>query len=101
MPEVSVGCHGCGQVSEFESAVGRSEECAGCGADLRVCLNCVFYDVSAYNDCSEPSAERVLDKDKANFCDFFRPAGGSAPTASSRGSGESAQSELEKLFGKK
>jgi hypothetical protein len=38
---------------------------------LHCCLNCTFYDPSAYNGCREPQAERVLDKVKGNFCDFF------------------------------
>ncbi|MBN1363539.1 MAG: hypothetical protein JW976_01905 [Syntrophaceae bacterium] len=35
-------------------------------------MNCSFYDAGAYNDCREPQAERVLDKARSNFCDFFR-----------------------------
>jgi len=32
---------------------------------------CVHYDEIAYNQCRESSADRVVDKEKANFCDFF------------------------------
>ena len=49
----------------------RSEECPHCSASLRSCKMCRFYDKSSYNQCKEPSAERVLDKEKANFCDYF------------------------------
>jgi len=38
---------------------------------------CHFYDTSSYNECKEPMANRVLDKEKANFCDFFKLAGAS------------------------
>ena len=51
--------------------IGRNEECPKCRADVKVCLNCSFYDLSSYNECREPSAERVVDKSKANFCDYF------------------------------
>lgn len=38
---------------------------------MKVCLNCAFYEKGAYNDCRESSADRVVCKDKANFCEFF------------------------------
>ena len=50
---------------------GRSEACPQCGADLRCCRNCRFYDLQAYNQCRETQAERVLEKDRGNFCDYF------------------------------
>lgn len=51
--------------------VGRRDTCDKCGADLHACVNCRFHDSSAYNECREPQAERVLDKHVANFCDYF------------------------------
>jgi len=50
----------------------RRDECGQCGADLHVCKNCSFYHPGRSNDCDEPQAERVVDKDRANYCDFFR-----------------------------
>ncbi|MEN6508059.1 MAG: hypothetical protein ABFD63_04640 [Smithella sp.] len=35
-------------------------------------MNCVFYERGVYNDCRENQAERVVDKNRSNFCDFFR-----------------------------
>jgi hypothetical protein len=32
---------------------------------------CQFYDPNTYNQCKEPIAERIVEKEKANFCDFF------------------------------
>ncbi len=34
---------------------------------------CKFYDIHSYNECHESIAERLVDKEKANFCDFFSP----------------------------
>ena len=51
--------------------VSRRDECPRCGADLRACLNCTFYAESKANACSEPQAEPVKEKDRANYCDFF------------------------------
>jgi len=64
-------CFRCGQTLTIEGRVGRKELCPQCGADLHVCKNCRFYEPGAYNDCRETQAERVLDKEKANFCEFF------------------------------
>ena len=50
------------------------DECPACGGDLHICLNCEFYDRNAYQQCRESTKEPVLDKEKANYCDFFRPA---------------------------
>lgn len=100
MPEISVACSMCASTTVLDGVVGRSARCERCGADLRCCRNCRFYDRSAYNECSEPSAERVVDKDRANFCDYFSP-----PAPGSRLSpGEAEQaaplSSLESLFRK-
>jgi hypothetical protein len=32
---------------------------------------CSFYDPRSYNECRESTAERVVDKEKANYCEFF------------------------------
>ena len=65
----------------------RGDSCDTCGRDLRACKNCQHYDTAAYNQCREPSAERVVDKEKANFCDYFvfcSRAGGSAGDAATK-----------------
>lgn len=64
-------CYSCGQAID-DPKVGRGESCPKCRRDVRVCKNCTFYDLSAYNYCREPQAERVVDKEKGNFCDYFK-----------------------------
>jgi hypothetical protein len=95
-----VCCHACAADLEFDDPIGRSARCPRCGADLRCCLNCRFYDISSYNDCAEPSAERVLEKDRANFCDYFSSAAVAAAQAGAATSPKDSLSELEKLFRK-
>ena len=73
MPERIVGCHACSNEHRFEDVVPRRADCERCGEPLHSCRNCSFYDRSAYNECREPSAERVVEKGAANFCDFFVP----------------------------
>ncbi len=36
--------------------------------------NCHFYDPVAHNQCREPQADWVKDKEMANFCDYFEAA---------------------------
>jgi len=69
-------CHACGKELQIERKVGRSEACPHCGADLHVCLNCLFFSPAEYNQCREPQAERVVEKSRSNFCDYFTLAGG-------------------------
>jgi predicted RNA-binding Zn-ribbon protein involved in translation (DUF1610 family) len=52
---------------------GRESDCRYCGKSTRVCRNCRWYAPGRPNECEEPMAERVLDKTRANFCDFFEP----------------------------
>jgi len=52
----------------------RADTCLKCGKDTRVCKNCIFYDTSYNNQCKENQADRVVEKEKANFCDYFKPS---------------------------
>jgi hypothetical protein len=92
-------CQACGKAVTIEPPVGRREACPFCGADLHCCLNCGFYAPAAYNACREPQAERVLVKDRSNYCDFFSFAG--APPAGGGPAGmPGARDRLAALFRK-
>ncbi len=90
-------CYQCKKEYKVDQGVGRLETCSSCHADLHVCYNCEFYDPKAYNECHESQADRVLDKDKANFCDYFKP--GTASNLSSQNKDEKLKA-LESLFKK-
>lgn len=92
-------CHACRSEIQLASgeSVGYRESCTRCAADLHVCLNCAHHDPSAYNECRESSAERVLDRDRANRCDYFRPGTGSEAASDER---KRAISSLDSLFKK-
>lgn len=64
-------CFQCNHSSELSTKISFREECSHCGEDMHVCLNCRFYDTSSYNECKEPSAEKVQDKDRNNYCEYF------------------------------
>lgn len=66
-------CFSCGQDLELTSEViSKKEECPKCYQDIHCCKMCQFFDPSAYNECREPNAERVVEKEKSNFCDYFK-----------------------------
>jgi hypothetical protein len=55
------------------SDYGRENSCLACGKPTRVCRNCRWYAPARPNQCEEPMAERVMDKERANFCGYFEP----------------------------
>lgn len=69
-------CYSCHKTLDLsaDKPISRSETCDFCYTDLRCCKMCEFYDANAYNECREPSAERVVEKTKGNFCDYFKLA---------------------------
>ncbi len=78
--EKKINCHSCNKALDLEqnSKVLRSEECPYCYASVHCCKMCGFYDKTAYNECRETNADRIVEKDKANFCDYFTLAGNGA-----------------------
>ena len=93
-------CFACGSSVELASGerLGFRESCATCGSDLHVCRNCAHHDPTAHNECREPGAERVSDRDRANRCDWFRPGEGSEATAGE--ARDDARTALDRLFKK-
>lgn len=66
-------CWHCGrELSEADYA--RENTCPGCGKSTRCCRNCRWYAPGRPNDCREPMVERVLDKEKFNYCELFAPS---------------------------
>jgi len=65
-------CWHCGQALN-EHDYSRQATCPGCGKYTHVCRNCRFYKPGAPADCSEPVADPVSDKTRANFCGYFEP----------------------------
>jgi hypothetical protein len=52
-----------------------------------------------YNECHEPQAERVVDKDRSNFCEYFA-FGDSSVVEKDQNKERDARNELEALFKK-
>ena len=89
-------CFSCGHQFEETLKPFRSTVCPSCGADVRVCKNCRFYDPKAHWECRETVPEAVKDKERANFCDYFKL--GENPITPTAGSGNEARKEARSAF---
>lgn len=78
----------------------RLDECKQCGAQLHACKLCEWYDVRVAKHCRETIAEEVRDKERANFCDYFKPKE-NAWSEKATTAADAAKAALEQLFGKK
>lgn len=92
-----VPCVFCGFEIEVIGVIGRGDTCPSCGKNLRCCLQCKLYDASMNNHCKEIMAERVVDKEAANFCNHFT-FGGQRLTGSEKDRVSDAKKKLEELF---
>jgi hypothetical protein len=93
-------CHACGRAFEVRERVGFRDTCDGCAADLHVCLNCEFHDPPSHNQCRETQADPIVEKDRANRCEWFRATrtGGAGKAGRTQ---EDARAKLDALFKKK
>lgn len=74
MPDEIAGhCWNCGR-DLTRADYGREATCLDCDKATHCCLNCRHHAPGRPNACLEPLVERVLDKDRSNFCDLFEPA---------------------------
>ncbi|MBV8359204.1 MAG: hypothetical protein JO189_14915 [Deltaproteobacteria bacterium] len=94
-----MNCFHCGRQVELTRRIGFREVCPVCDRSLHVCLNCGFYDPTFNNQCREPQAERVVDKDRANFCEYFSMR--KTNELQRQSPANDARAKLEALFKKK
>lgn len=89
-------CWSCGQTLSGAD-YGREVRCPACQKATHACRNCQYYQPGLNNDCREPVAEYVVDKERANFCDYFEPGRRSEATESEQSAGD-LLSAAEDLF---
>lgn len=83
--------------TELENkTVYRTSSCPSCSKDLKICYNCKFYSPGSPYDCKESIDQPVVDKDRANFCDFFQLASSSFDKSKKT---NDAKESFEALFG--
>ena len=93
----SYTCWKCGgALQELLLPLPRHEECLHCRAQLHVCRMCLYFDTAAPQQCREPVADNVTDKQRANFCGYFQinPQAYADPSDQAADSGK-----LDALFG--
>lgn len=98
MPEPIV-CYRCGaSLEKLSLPLSRRDECPECTIHLHVCRMCIYFDRQVPRQCREDGAEEVLDKEKMNFCDWFKPSADAFDPAQARQAAR-ARTELASLFG--
>ena len=95
---VEAPCAFCGKDLALER-VGFRDECPHCDEPLHCCLQCSNYAPGKSNDCAEPQAELVRDKDRNNLCEWYKfgPRGSARESGLSR---DDAEAMLKDLFKK-
>ncbi len=99
--EKKMNCSFCHEALDIAGKVSRQDNCPHCNRDLRCCKQCKFFDPSAYNECREVVAERITDKERANYCDYFLLRGSKKKGSGSANRAKDAKRALEDLFKKK
>jgi hypothetical protein len=96
---ITIQCWKCGKtLPNLLLPFSRYEECSTCKADLHACISCKNYAPGLSDACSEDRADFVLDKEKANFCDFFR-VNSKAYSKKDDAAAIAAKASLAELFG--
>jgi len=94
-------CWNCGvSLAHLSLPLSRFDECRSCRAALHACRLCEFYSTAVAKHCREPIAEEVKDKERANFCDYFKPRD-DAHVPRNEQELDKARAALEALFGTK
>ena len=90
-------CASCG--ASYEPPVYRTSLCDSCGRELKTCTNCRHYAPGLSNECREPVSERVIEKNRANFCDWFSPAADAGAGKDGDDGRDDARRAFDSLFG--
>jgi hypothetical protein len=92
-------CWRCGHsLEKLTLPLARLDECPACNAHLHICRMCIFYEPAVTKACREDDADEIREKERANFCDYFKPAE-DAFDAASAALEQQAATKLHSLFG--
>ena len=95
----NLACFRCGaSLSALSLPLSRRDQCPECTADLHICKMCVYFDPSVPRKCREDGAEDVTEKERPNFCDWFKPSD-KAFDPNRRSEEDAAKDALAALFG--
>ena len=95
----NIACYRCGApLAALSLPLSRQDQCPECSADLHVCKMCVHFDERVPRKCREDGAEDVTEKERSNFCDWFKPSD-TAFDPARKSEADAAQDALAALFG--
>ena len=95
----SLACYRCGaSLAALTLPLSRHDQCPDCSADLHVCKMCVHFDERVPRRCREDGAEDVTEKERPNFCDWFKPSDAAFDPAR-KSEADAAKDALSALFG--
>ena len=74
MKSSNIVCYRCGaSLALLSLPLSRQDTCPSCSVYLHVCKMCVSFDTNVAEQCREDDAEEVYEKERANFCEWFKP----------------------------
>ena len=95
----NIRCYRCGEsLATLSLPLSRQDECPACHNYLHVCKMCRYFGARVPRQCVEDGAEEVRDKDRLNFCDWFKPSE-TAFDADRKNEEDVARAAAEALFG--
>ena len=86
--------------SPIPEYISRTTECPSCGRSLHSCKCCTYYSPEAHYSCRETIDEAVWDKEKENFCDYFKlkQDGSGSSYSKQEDAAQKSRDALAKLF---
>lgn len=94
----NIACYRCGaSLSALSLPFSRQDECPECHNYLHVCRMCQFFDARVPRQCREDGAEEVREKERLNFCDWFKPSA-TAFDEAGKNAADAARTAAESLF---
>ena len=95
----SLACYRCGaSLAMLSLPLSRHDQCPDCSVDLHVCKMCIHFDERVPRKCREDGAEDVTEKERPNFCDWFKPSD-TAFDPARKSDADAAKDALAALFG--
>jgi len=95
----SLRCWNCGEPQDdIPLPISRHANCAKCYEVLHCCRMCIHLDPVKQGQCDHDRADPPVNKENANFCEYFKPAR-NAFKPGSVDRKDSAITKLDSLFG--
>ena len=93
-----LSCWNCGySINDIPLPISRHSQCSHCFNELHCCRLCKNHDPEQTTACFDERAETPVQKENANFCDYFQPAM-NVSIANNIQKSSSSKSQLESLF---